>query len=88
MQDDLLRAIAERKARVGVIGLGYVGLPLALGFAEAGFPVTGFDTDAAKVNRLAAGTSYIRHIPNERVCLAFGPDGPATATTEIGRAHV
>ena len=85
MEENLLRAIAEREARIGVIGLGYVGLPLALGFAEAGFPVTGFDTDAAKVDRLAAGTSYIRHIPDERVCRAFASDGSTTATTDLAQ---
>ncbi|HSR71285.1 MAG TPA: nucleotide sugar dehydrogenase [Kiloniellales bacterium] len=61
----LLRAIDARTAAVGVIGLGYVGLPLAIAFARAGFAVTGFDTDPAKVARLAAGESYIEHIAAE-----------------------
>ena len=52
-------AIAARSATVGVIGLGYVGLPLAAATASAGFPTTGFDVDAAKVTRLNAGDSYI-----------------------------
>src|SRR6266571_5536836 len=47
--------------KVGIIGCGYVGLPLALRFAEAGHKVTGFDTDATKVNMLNAGKSYIEH---------------------------
>jgi UDP-N-acetyl-D-glucosamine dehydrogenase len=58
----LQQAIANRQARVGIIGLGYVGLPLARAFAAAGFPVLGFDTDPAKVERLRAGQSYIGHI--------------------------
>lgn len=52
----------DRTARVGIIGLGYVGLPLARAFVGAGFPVVGFDTDPAKVERLARGESYIGHI--------------------------
>jgi UDP-N-acetyl-D-glucosamine dehydrogenase len=52
--------VEARETRVAVIGLGYVGLPLALLFAEAGFRVTGLDVDAAKVNALNAGGSYIQ----------------------------
>jgi UDP-N-acetyl-D-glucosamine dehydrogenase len=59
-----LRAkIEARSAHVGVIGLGYVGLPLALLFSEEKFPVTGFDADAKKVAMLSEGGSYIYHIP-------------------------
>ena len=58
----LLPAIQNRTMNVGVIGLGYVGLPLALLFSERGFPVTGFDIDAGKVSTLAAGGSYIYRI--------------------------
>jgi UDP-N-acetyl-D-glucosamine dehydrogenase len=54
-------------ANVGVIGLGYVGLPLGLLFARTGLPTTGFDIDAAKVEKLAQGESYIRHIPNSAI---------------------
>jgi UDP-N-acetyl-D-glucosamine dehydrogenase len=56
---DLLNRIASRKARLGVIGLGYVGLPLAVEFARAGFDVVGFDVAADRVEELNAGTSYI-----------------------------
>ena len=59
--------IASRSAVVGVIGQGYVGLPLALVFAEAGFRVLGFDVDVAKVSALSRGESYIKHIGPERV---------------------
>lgn len=55
----LMQAITERRARVGVIGLGYVGLPLAVTVARAGFSVTGLDIDQTKMARLDAGTSYI-----------------------------
>ncbi len=53
----------KKTAQVGVIGLGYVGLPLALAFARNGFRTTGFDIDPAKVEKLQAGQTYIRHIP-------------------------
>ena len=51
--------IRDRSARVGVIGLGYVGLPLAVEFATSGFNVTGFDVDTSKVDEINAGRSYI-----------------------------
>jgi UDP-N-acetyl-D-glucosamine dehydrogenase len=53
--------------RVGIIGCGYVGLPLALRFAEAGHRVTGFDTDSNKVSKLNAGKTYIEHIPQTKI---------------------
>jgi len=63
----LLAAIGAKSARVGIIGLGYVGLPLARAFGEAGFAVLGFDTDPAKVARLGRGESYIGHIADATV---------------------
>src|SRR5438105_8104488 len=62
-----LERIQARTAKVGVIGLGYVGLPLSLLFSEAGFKVTGFDIDDKKVTDLAAGRSYIFRIPAEDI---------------------
>jgi len=59
----LLKKIRDKTARVGVIGLGYVGLPLVREFCNAGFKVTGFDVDDKKVRQLNAGRSYIEHIP-------------------------
>lgn len=58
----LLDKIASKKAPVGIIGLGYVGLPLAMEFCRAGFRVTGFDRDTEKVGMLNNGMSYIRHV--------------------------
>ena len=69
--DALLDAIRARTARVGVIGLGYVGLPLVLLFEEAGFPVFGFDVDTKKTERLNRGETYIRHIGSDRIAKAF-----------------
>ncbi len=64
------RAIAkfnDRSARIGVLGLGYAGLPLTCCFAEAGFETLGFDVDHAKIEQLCAGHSYIGHIPAARI---------------------
>jgi UDP-N-acetyl-D-glucosamine dehydrogenase len=58
---------AQTAARIGVVGLGYVGLPLAVEFAEAGHDVVGLDVDASKVKALRAGTSYVEDIPSERL---------------------
>ncbi len=63
----LTNLIKEKKARIGVIGLGYVGLPLVIEFGRAGFSVTGFDIDQNKVSQLTQGKSYIRHIPEEAI---------------------
>src|SRR5712692_2227945 len=67
LAEQLLSRIELRTARVCVVGLGYVGLPLAETFAWGGFPVLGFDTDAEKVKKLRTGQSYIGHISSERV---------------------
>jgi UDP-N-acetyl-D-glucosamine dehydrogenase len=77
-------AVRRRSARVGILGLGYVGLPLALGFAEAGFPVLGFDTDAAKVEALERGDSYISHLDGGRI-RQLGAAGVLQATSDLGR---
>src|SRR6185295_586397 len=63
----LKERVLRREYTVGVIGLGYVGLPLVLRFGEVGFPVIGFDIDRAKVDQLNAGTSYIQHVAGPRV---------------------
>jgi UDP-N-acetyl-D-glucosamine dehydrogenase len=83
-RDELVRRIQARTAQVGVIGLGYVGLPLALRFSESGFPVIGFDVDPAKAEALGRGESYIRHIGAERVAGAFA-GGRIVATTDFDR---
>ncbi|MGC1781699.1 MAG: nucleotide sugar dehydrogenase [Acidobacteriaceae bacterium] len=62
-----MQPIHDRTAAVGVVGLGYVGLPLAMLFARAGFPVTGFDVDRTKVTKLNAGSSYIQRILPEEI---------------------
>jgi len=61
--EQFILGVERRDLRVGVVGLGYVGLPLLIEIAKAGFAVRGFDVDGGKVARLEAGESYIRHIP-------------------------
>lgn len=63
----LLSRIEKRTASVGVIGLGYVGLPLVMEFIRAGFHVRGFDLDTKKISFLNQGRSYIKHIPSEKI---------------------
>jgi UDP-N-acetyl-D-glucosamine dehydrogenase len=87
---DLLQRIADRRACIGVIGLGYVGLPLAVEFARAGFPVIGFDVDASKAAALNAGTSYIPDVPTAHVAdvVARGAFRATTEAAELGTADV
>lgn len=67
MYDALFKKIDQKKARVGILGMGYVGLPLAEVFCGAEFPVLGFDIDPEKIKKLNAGKSYIEHIPLLRI---------------------
>lgn len=71
--------IANRTAKIGIVGMGYVGLPLALLFSEQGFPVTGFDIDPGKVAALNSGGSYIVRIPAEEIQSARKRGFSATA---------
>ena len=71
--------IETREARIGIVGMGYVGLPLALLFSEERFRVTGFDIDPAKVETLNRGGSYIVRIPGTEIQLAQRNGFKATA---------
>jgi len=82
--DRFLEAVGARTVRVGVIGLGYVGLPLVLLFEERGFPVLGFDVDPQKAEMLNAGRTYIHHIGDERIRKAFMNER-VEATTDFDR---
>jgi len=77
--DPLQSKIRQRQAQVGIIGLGYVGLPLALLFSEQKFAVTGFDIDQRKVDILAKGESYIYRIPKEEIRTAQAQGFSATS---------
>ena len=81
-RDTLSEKIRNRTARVGIVGLGYVGLPLAVEFAKAGFSVTGIDLVESKVARINAGDSYIQDIPAEEVARLV-EENRLTATTDF-----
>jgi len=82
--DALVAQFKSRRARIGVIGLGYVGLPLVRATAERGFGVLGFDIDPAKIDILNGGGSYIRHIPAAAIA-DLRQTGRFEATTDFSR---
>ena len=82
-KEELLRRIESREARVGIVGLGYVGLPLAVEFAEAGFTVVGVDVTEEKVAMLNNGESYIGDIPSERLA-PLVKNGKFSASVDYG----
>jgi len=77
----LIESIENKTARIGVVGLGYVGLPLVVRFCEEGFQVTGFDIDVGKVKSLNRGVSYIKHIPSAKIKNLVKPKKPAFKAT-------
>lgn len=79
--EELRRRIESRAARVGVVGLGYVGLPLAVEFARAGFPVTGLDVDSERVRRIGRGDNYIGDVQDDDLRTQVA-SGRLRATTE------
>jgi len=85
---ELRRAIESRTACVGIIGLGYVGLPLVRTFVAAGFRVLGFDVDAAKIEKLKRGESYIGHIDGQWIaeCLSAGRFEPTSDMARLSEA--
>jgi UDP-N-acetyl-D-glucosamine dehydrogenase len=78
----LIQKLKDKNAKIAILGLGYVGLPLAVVFAEAGFHVTGVDPDKRKVDALAEGKSYIPDVKSESVAKLI-KDGRLTATTDF-----
>jgi len=87
-QEALLGKIEDKTAVVGIVGLGYVGLPLAIHFCQAGFKVIGFDLDEEKINMLRAGQSYIRHVPAEPIAVltAGGQIQPTVDFSQLSKA--
>src|SRR5512137_2414668 len=81
-KDDLIKSLKEKNAKVAILGLGYVGLPLAVVFGEAGFHVTGVDPDKRKVDALKEGKSYIPDVHTDKVA-ALTKAGKLTATTDF-----
>ena len=84
--DALLEKIRTRQAVIGVFGLGYVGLPLVIRFAEAGFEVIGFDIDEEKIAAINEGRSYLNTVSNESIAAAT--QRGLAATSDYARAKV
>jgi UDP-N-acetyl-D-glucosamine dehydrogenase len=82
----LLQSIRARRVRAGVVGLGYVGLPLAVEFGRAGYSTTGLDLDSAKVNTINEGRSYIDDVPSADIA-ALRAEGRLRATTDFDAIH-
>jgi UDP-N-acetyl-D-glucosamine dehydrogenase len=86
--DVLAEKIKNRTARVGIVGLGYVGLPLAVEFAKAGFSVTGIDVQDGKVRAINAGDSYVQDVPTQEIGRLV-EEGKLRATTDFSEiAHL
>jgi len=84
MKQQLLEKLNNKSAVIGIVGLGYVGLPLVLRYAEVGYRVVGFDIDKSKMDHIANGTSYIEHISAESIARAVSQG--FEATTDFTRA--
>jgi UDP-N-acetyl-D-glucosamine dehydrogenase len=81
---ELMARIESKRARIGIIGLGYVGMPLAMAATDGGFPVTGFDINTARVNQINRGESFIRHISSTWLSTTIKAGGFA-ATADFDR---
>lgn len=79
---ELIAKLTDKSAKIGIVGMGYVGLPLGLRFIDVGFHVTGFDVDEDKVTKLRAGESYIEHIPGAKITEGVAT-GRFEATTDF-----
>jgi UDP-N-acetyl-D-glucosamine dehydrogenase len=86
-KDTLLKRLNDKTAVIGIVGLGYVGLPLSLRYSEVGYKVIGFDIDQDKVDALNKGQTYIEHIPSERIAKAiksgFEPSSDLSLTRSL-----
>ena len=83
-KSQLASRIESNTAKIGILGLGYVGLPLAAAFIEAGFPVLGFDTDEQKIEHLAKGRNYLKHLGQE-MTERMRDSGRFVATSDFSR---
>ena len=84
-KSEVLEKLRSRQALIGIVGLGYVGLPLSLTYAEVGYRVLGLDIDQAKADAINQGQSYIEHIDGERVSQAK-QEQRLEATVDFSRA--
>lgn len=85
MKEALLAKIQDKSALIGIVGLGYVGLPLAMRYIEAGYSVLGFDIDQSKIDKLARSESYIKHLGDDRLKTTM-ETGRMSATIDFSRA--
>ena len=65
--DKLAKKLVDKSATIGIVGLGYVGLPLMIRYSEVGYKVVGFDIDQSKIEKLNNGESYIEHISSDDI---------------------
>jgi len=84
MEQKLIKKLNDKTAVIGIVGLGYVGIPLAIRYADAGYKVLGFDINQDKADKIANGKTYIKHIPDEAIKAAV--DKGFEATTDFSRA--
>jgi len=84
LQTEIIKQFENKKATIGIVGLGYVGLPLYLRFSQVGFKVVGFDIDQEKIDKLQAGKSYIEHISADLIRKA--QEGDCEFTSDFSRA--
>ena len=84
LTDKLEKKIKAKKAKIGIIGMGYVGIPLGLGFAGTGFSVTGFDKNPARVKEINSGKQVMKHISKKQ--MKDFVDSKGSATTEFSVA--
>ena len=82
--NNLIKKLEDKTAIIGIVGLGYVGVPLMLRYVEVGFKVIGFDIDDEKIKKLHAGQTYIEHISSTLIKNAV--ERGFTATTDFSRA--
>ena len=78
MKQQLIKKLTDKTAVIGIVGLGYVGIPLALRYADVGYKVLGFDIDQEKADKIASGKTYIKHIPDEAIKAAVAKGFEAT----------
>ena len=81
---NLIERISDKNISVGIVGLGYVGIPLSLGFANQGIKVIGFDVDQNKIKLISNGESYIKHIPSGSIAKSVS-EGNFVATSNFGK---
>jgi UDP-N-acetyl-D-glucosamine dehydrogenase len=78
MKQQLINKLTDKSAIIGIVGLGYVGIPSAIRYAEVGYKVLGFDIDPEKIEKISNGKTYIKHLPDEMIQSAVNSGFEAT----------